>query len=163
MKKLVVSRKFRNNIIEKINSSFTGHIAERLITLADKLMTEGVAPELSEEDQIVQSIFRYISSDIMSAIERSRRARQRASLRKQQKANNVSSENRQKKIYVPYLDMTIVEGVDYVKNGTKFTISPNIGVTRQQRRQAERELEHAERSRINRRLLEKPLENNSEN
>ncbi|MCM1520120.1 MAG: hypothetical protein NC098_04985 [Lachnoclostridium sp.] len=148
MKQLAVSRKFRKNIIVKINSSFTDHIAERLITLADSLMTEGVVPDFSKEDQMVQSIFRYISSDIMTAIDRSRRARQRVAQRKQQKANDVTTENSPKRIYVPYLEMTLVEGVDFVKNGSKFTISPNVGVTRQQRRQAERELEHAERSRI---------------
>lgn len=143
MKQLVVSRKFRKGIIEKINSSFPAEMAGRLVALADRLMTDGVAPDLSAEDQMVQSIFRYISSDIMTAIERSRRARRRAAERKQQK-----DEPRPKTIYVANLGLTLVEGKDFVKNGCKFTINPNVGLTRQQRRQAERELGHIERSRV---------------
>ncbi|MCM1520325.1 MAG: hypothetical protein NC098_06020 [Lachnoclostridium sp.] len=148
MKQLAVSRKFRKGIIEKINSSFQGDVAERLIALADKLMTDGIMPDISSEEQMVQSIFRYISSDIMTAIERSRKARQRAAERKQQKADGVSEEYRPKKIFVANLGITLVEGKDFVKNGCKFTINHNAGLTRQQRRQAERDLEHIERSRI---------------
>ncbi|MCM1520416.1 MAG: hypothetical protein NC098_06490 [Lachnoclostridium sp.] len=143
MKQLAVSRKFRKSIIEKINTSFNAEMAERLISLADSLMTDGVMPDTSKEDQMVQSIFRYISSEILTAIERSSKARQRAAQRKQQKITN-----RPKTIYVANLGMTLVEGVDFVKNGCKFTINPNVGLTRQQRRQAERQLEQTERSRI---------------
>ncbi|MCM1519808.1 MAG: hypothetical protein NC098_03395 [Lachnoclostridium sp.] len=142
MKQLAVSRRFRTSIIEKISSSFSGEMAEHLITLADSLMTEGVMPDLSKENQMTQSIFRYISSDILTAIERSRKARQRAAERKQKKG-----ESQPKTIYVANLGMTLIEGRDFVKNGCKFSINPNVGLTRQQRRQAERQLEQTERSR----------------
>lgn len=147
MKQLAVSRKFRNSIIKKITSSFPTEMANRLIALADNLMTDGVAPDLSKEDQMTQSIFRYISSDIMTAIERSRKARQRAAERKLLKDGNNTSKNRPRSIYVANLGLTLVEGKDFVKRGCKFTINPNVGLTRQQRRQAERDLEHIERSR----------------
>ncbi|MCM1520835.1 MAG: hypothetical protein NC098_08625 [Lachnoclostridium sp.] len=149
MKQLAVSRKFRKGIIEKISSSFQAEIAERLIALADKLMTDGVAPDLSKEDQMIQSIFRYISSDIMTAIERSRKARQRAAERKQRKEENNEPEYSPRKIFVANLGITLVEGRDFVKRGCKFTINPNSGLTRLQRRQAERDLERIERSRTN--------------
>ncbi|MCM1520826.1 MAG: hypothetical protein NC098_08580 [Lachnoclostridium sp.] len=146
MKQLAVSRKFRKSIIEKIASSFPTEMAERLIALAEKLMTNGEMPEVSKEDQMLQSIFRYISSDIMVAIERSSKARRRAARRKQQKDENRVDENRPKTIYVANLGITLVEGKDFVKRGCKFMINPNVGLTRQQRRQAERQLEHTERS-----------------
>ncbi|MCM1520011.1 MAG: hypothetical protein NC098_04425 [Lachnoclostridium sp.] len=147
MKQLAVSRKFRKTIIEKISSSFSGQVAECLIMLADELMTDGVMPDMSMEDQMIKSIFSYISSDIMTAIERSRKARQRAAERKQQKEENNEPEYRPRKVFVANLGLTLVEGKDFVKHGCKFTINPNVGLTRQQRRQAERDLEHIERSR----------------
>ncbi|MCM1520774.1 MAG: hypothetical protein NC098_08320 [Lachnoclostridium sp.] len=146
MKQLAVSRKFRKSIIEKINSSFPAEAAERLISLADELMTEGIMPDISAEDLIIKSIFRYIASDIMTAIERSRKARQRAADRKQQKADNTVSEKRPKTIFVTNLGLTLVEGKDFLKSGCKFFINPNVGLSRQQRRQAERDLERIERS-----------------
>ncbi|MCM1520564.1 MAG: hypothetical protein NC098_07230 [Lachnoclostridium sp.] len=146
MKQLAVSRKFRKSIIEKISSSFQAEMAERLIALADELMSDGVAPDLSKEDQMIKSIFCYISSDIMTAIERSRKARRRAAERKQN-AENSTPVYRPRKVFVANLGLTLVEGKDFVKHGCKFTINPNVGLSRQQRRQAERDLEHIERSR----------------
>lgn len=142
MKQLAVSRKFRKSIIEKISTSFPAEMAGRLIALVERLMSDGIMPDLSAEDQMTQSIFSYISSDIMAAIERSRKARQRAAERKQRKED----ENRPKTIYVANLGITLVEGKDFVKRGCKFTINRNVGLTRHQRRQAERQLEHTERS-----------------
>ncbi|MCM1519844.1 MAG: hypothetical protein NC098_03585 [Lachnoclostridium sp.] len=77
MKKLAVSRKFRIKVLDKINSSFTGEMAERLVSLADSMMTEGTMPDLSAEDQMVKSIFTYISAEIQQAVARSRKARER--------------------------------------------------------------------------------------
>lgn len=148
MKQLAVSQKFRKSIIQKINSSFPAEVSERLISLADKLMTDGVTPDTSAEDQMIQAIFLYISSDIMTAIERSRKARRRAAVRKQQKEENNVAKNQPKTIYVANLDLILVEGKNFVKHGCKFNISPNVGLSRQQRRQAERDLERIERSRI---------------
>ncbi|MCM1520952.1 MAG: hypothetical protein NC098_09215 [Lachnoclostridium sp.] len=148
MKQLAVSRKFRKTIIEKISSSFQGKIADRLIVLADRLMTDGLMPDLTSDDQMTQSIFKYISSDIMTAIERSRKARQRAAERKQQKQDTITQDEFYKmprSIYVEEYDITLFEGEDFVRDGFKFKISPKVRLTRQQRRQVERDLEHAER------------------
>lgn len=149
MNKLAVSRKFRKNIIEKISSSFQGEVAERLITLADRLMSDGVMPDLTAEDMLTQSIFKYISADIMTAIERSRKARQRAAERKQLKQNSVTPDEffkMPRSIYVEEYDITLFEGEDFVMDGFKFKISHKVRLTRQQRRQVERDLEYAERS-----------------
>lgn len=77
MKKLAVSRKFRIKVLDKINSSFTGVTAERLASLAETMMTEGTMPDLTAEDQMVKSIFTYISVEIQQAVDRSRKARER--------------------------------------------------------------------------------------
>lgn len=151
MKQLAVSRKFRKSIIEKISSSFHGEIAERLTTLADQLMTDGLMPDLTADDQMTQSIFKYISTDILSAVERSRKARQRAAERKQQKQDSITRSDiyiKPKSIYVEEYDIMLYEGENFVRDGVKFRISPNVGLTRQQRRQVERDLEHAERLKL---------------
>ncbi|MCM1520693.1 MAG: hypothetical protein NC098_07905 [Lachnoclostridium sp.] len=92
MKRSAVSRKFRTRVIEKITSAFTGYVSERLVSLAEAMMTDGFKPDVSAEDQMVKSIFEYISTEIQQAVERSRKARQRVSSKVKSEKNSHNSQ-----------------------------------------------------------------------
>lgn len=142
MNKLLVSRKFRTRIIEKICTSFPEEVSSRLSSLAESFMTDGISPDLSNVDQMTACVFNYIAQEISVAIERSRKARERAASRKTQsnKANNVCEDN------LPPIPegmlcfgvMEAAQDADFNPDKLKMQVSAKDYPNRQQRRRANR-------------------------
>ncbi|MCM1519937.1 MAG: hypothetical protein NC098_04050 [Lachnoclostridium sp.] len=138
MNKLLVSRKFRTRIIEKISSSFPENVAIRLSVLAESYMAEGKQPDLSKEDQMISCVFNYIAQEIAIAIERSRKARERAASRKKQSDESKDSLPPIPEGMVCFGIMDEAKDPGFDPNKLKMRVKPEEYPNRQQRRRANR-------------------------